>query len=173
MLGMRLFAIAIPGLLVFTGIDSDDAVEQLIGSGDIEFTFFSADEESREEYEEVSDEHILLEENYLLGDDLDKTLDDIVVDDVIADDEWDYDTLYSVRFYPGEGKLISTFSLCEDVQNWEYDVSDGVMTIYSLGAPNALSAFDYSLEVPDGTRTFAGWYFDEELTEKADFLLSI
>ncbi len=78
------------------------------------------------------------------------------------------ENIYSVKLYPGDGKLISEFELSEDICDWEYDTADGVLTLYAFGYVKSIKGFKYALVVPDGSKNFLGWYYDEAMTEKVD-----
>ncbi len=109
-------------------------------------------EELDEEAEE--DEGLLLDEDIELTTGIEKTA----------------DMVYWVKFYPGDGKLISSLDFGGDVSEWEYDVDTGVMTAHVPATVTMLKSVKYALVVPDGSKEFAGWYLDENYSEKADFV---
>ncbi len=109
-------------------------------------------EELDEEAEE--DEGLLLDEDIELTTGIEKTA----------------DMVYWVKFYPGDGKLISSLDFGDDVSEWEYDVDTGVMTAHVPATVTMLKSVKYALVVPDGSKEFAGWYLDEDYSEKADFV---
>ncbi|MBE5830355.1 MAG: hypothetical protein E7306_01285 [Butyrivibrio sp.] len=201
MLGRRLFAIIIAGVLVLSCINVKGVTAYASEGGDV--LFFDEQSENLEDNTEESetlddnteedatlsedgndedkDEDIIGENVLKDGLEIDRGLFDAELDtgddgsldiqnqDYALDDQSESDITYSIKFYPGEGQLISSLGLCEDIKYWEYDVVERIMTLHVYASENALRSFDFTLAVPDGSKEFDGWYYDEALTEKVDF----
>ena len=181
----RLLAAGIAGVLVVATIGADSIT---VRAGEDDVIIFDLDEPTTEDVEETDEDN--KSDEPLIIPDPEKDADDSVEEEEPSEDaeeeleedalseeeELDpelealvtYDTYY-IEFIPGEGKLISSLDFGEDVSSWEYDVSSGIMTITVPGEVKILKSVNYALVVPDGSKEFDGWYFDEAYSEKADF----
>ncbi|WP_022767918.1 InlB B-repeat-containing protein [Butyrivibrio sp. NC2007] len=181
----RLLAAGIAGVLVVATTGADSIT---VRAGEDDVIIFDLDEPTTEDVEETDEEN-KSDEPLIIPDSEEDAADDSVEEeelsedaeeeteeDALSEEELDpelealvtYDTYY-IEFIPGDGKLISSLDFGEDVSSWEYDVSSGIMTITVPGEVKILKSVNYALVVPDGSKEFDGWYFDESYSEKVDF----